>query len=59
MMAYCIDLRHKILQSCEGRLGSQRSLADLCGVSLSFVEKLGCVDELSEYDPQCDYMNKS
>jgi transposase len=40
MAAYSIDLRQKILQACERRLGSQRVLADLFGVSLSFVEKL-------------------
>jgi transposase len=40
MAAYSIDLRQKILQACERRLGSQRALADLFGVSLSFVEKL-------------------
>ena len=40
MAAYSIDLRHKLLHACERRLGSQRALADLFGVSLSFVEKL-------------------
>lgn len=40
MRAYSIDLRQKILQACERRLGSQRALANLFGVSLSFVEKL-------------------
>jgi transposase len=40
MAAYSLDLRQKILQACERRLGSQRALADLFGVSLSFVEKL-------------------
>jgi transposase len=35
-----MDLRQKILHACERRLGSQRALADLFGVSLSFVEKL-------------------
>jgi transposase len=40
MAAYSIDLRQKILQACERRLGSRRALADLFGVSLSFVEKL-------------------
>jgi transposase len=40
MAAYSIDLRQKILPACERRLGSQRALADLFGVSLSFVEKL-------------------
>ena len=40
MTAYSIDLRQKILQACERRLGSQRALADLFGVSLSFIEKL-------------------
>jgi transposase len=40
MAAYSIDLRHKILHACERRLGSQRVLADLFGVSLSCVEKL-------------------
>ena len=40
MVTYSIDLRQKILHACERRLGSQRALADLFGVSLSFVEKL-------------------
>src|ERR671915_1708685 len=40
MAAYSIDLRQKILHAYTRRLGSQRALADLFGVSLSFVEKL-------------------
>jgi len=40
MKSYSIDLRHKILHAYERRLGSQRALADLFGVSVSFVEKL-------------------
>ena len=40
MAAYSIDLRHKLLHACERRLGLQRALANLFGVSLSFVEKL-------------------
>jgi transposase len=40
MAAYSIDLRHKILHAWERRLGSQRALAHLFGVSLSFIEKL-------------------
>ena len=40
MAAYSIDLRQKLLHACERRLGSQRALADLFGVSLSFVGKL-------------------
>jgi transposase len=40
MATYSIDLRHKILQAYERRLSSQRTLADLFGVSLSCVEKL-------------------
>lgn len=40
MAAYSIDLRYKILRACARRLGSQRALAELFGVSLSFVEKL-------------------
>ena len=40
MATYSIDLRQKILQACARRLGSQRTLANLFGVSLSFVEKL-------------------
>ena len=40
MAAYSIDLRYKILRACERRPGSQRALAELFGVSLSFVEKL-------------------
>lgn len=34
------DVRHKIVQASERRLGSQRALAALCGVSRSFIEKL-------------------
>jgi transposase len=40
MKSYSTDLRQKILQAYERRLGSQRALADLFGVSVSFVEKL-------------------
>ena len=40
MAAYSIDLRQKILYAWERRLASQRALADLFGVSVSFVEKL-------------------
>ena len=40
MKAYSIDLRQKILRACDQRLGSQRTIAALFGVSLSFVEKL-------------------
>jgi transposase len=40
MAAYSIDLRHKIVQAYERQRGSQRALADIFGVSLSFVEKL-------------------
>jgi transposase len=40
MAAYSIDLRQKIIQAYERRLGSQRALADVFGVSLSFVEKV-------------------
>jgi transposase len=40
MAAYAIDLRQKILQACERRLGSQRALTDLFGVSLSCIEQL-------------------
>ena len=40
MARYSIDLRRKILQAYERRIGSQRALADIFGVSLSFVEKL-------------------
>jgi transposase len=40
MTTYSTDLRQKLLHACERRLGSQRALADLFGVSLSFVEKL-------------------
>jgi transposase len=39
MAAYSIDLRQKILHAYERRLGSQRALAHVFGVSLSFVEK--------------------
>jgi transposase len=40
MASYSIDLRQKILHAYERQLGSQRAIADIFGVSLSFVEKL-------------------
>jgi transposase len=40
MAAYSIDLRQKILQAYERRLGSQRALAHLFGVSLAFIENI-------------------
>jgi transposase len=40
MQAYSFDLRQKILRACDQRLGSQRAIATLFGVSQSFVEKL-------------------
>jgi transposase len=40
MKAYSLDLRQKILRACDRGLGSQRAIATLFGVSLSFVEKL-------------------
>jgi transposase len=38
--AYSLDLRQKILQALERGVGSQRQIAELFGVSQSFVEKL-------------------
>ena len=38
MAAYAMDLRQKILHADERRLGSQRALAHLFGVSLAVVE---------------------
>jgi transposase len=40
MKAYSTDLRRKLVQACEQRLGSQRTLADAFGVSPSFVKKV-------------------
>jgi transposase len=40
MKAYSFDLRQKILRACDQRLGSQRAIATIFGVSQSFVEKL-------------------
>jgi transposase len=40
MAPYSLDLRQKIVQAYERGAGSQRELAELFGVSLSFVEKL-------------------
>jgi len=40
MASYSIDLRQKILRADERQIGSQQALADIFGVSLSFVEKL-------------------
>jgi transposase len=41
MAAYALDLRQKILRAWERRLGSQRTLADVFGISRAFVEKVG------------------
>jgi transposase len=40
LKAYSLDLRQKLLRAYEQRLGSQRALAALFGVSQSFVEQL-------------------
>ena len=40
MTPYSTDLRQKLLHAYERHKGSQRTLADLFGVSLSFVEKV-------------------
>jgi transposase len=40
MKSYSTDLRQKIVHAYERRLGSPRALADLFGVSVSFVDKL-------------------
>ena len=40
MKAYSLDLRQKILRASDQRLGSQRGIATLFGVSQSCVEKL-------------------
>ena len=40
MQSYSTDLRHKLLRAYEQGRGSQRALAALFGVSVSFVEKL-------------------
>ena len=40
MKSYSTDLRQKIVQAYTRRLGSQRALAEMFGVSISFVEKL-------------------
>lgn len=39
-MAYSTDLRQKIVRAYDAQLGSQRAIAELFGVSRSFVEKL-------------------
>jgi transposase len=39
-MAYSTDLREKIVRAYDEGLGSQRKIAELFGVSRSFVEKL-------------------
>jgi transposase len=39
-MAYSNDLREKIVRAYDEQLGSQRAIAELFGVSRSFVEKL-------------------
>jgi transposase len=40
MAAYSLDLRQKIFRAWERRFGSQRTIADVFGVSLAFVEKV-------------------
>ena len=40
MAAYSIDLRQKTLRACERQLGSQRTIANIFGVSRAFVEKV-------------------
>ena len=40
MWAYSQDLRQKIVQACDRKAGSQKEIARLFGVSLSFLEKL-------------------
>jgi hypothetical protein len=40
MAPYSIDLRQKILRACKRRFGSQRTIADVFGMSLGFVEKV-------------------
>jgi transposase len=40
MKAYSLDLRQKILRACDQGLPSQRAMAALVRVSLSFIEKL-------------------
>jgi transposase len=37
---YSLDLRQKVLHAVERKLGSQREIAELFGVSQSFVERL-------------------
>ncbi len=40
MRAYSIDLRFRVIRAYENRQGSQRQLAQLFGVSVSFVQNL-------------------
>lgn len=37
---YSLDLRRKVVEAYERGVGSQRQVAELFGISLSFVEKL-------------------
>ena len=40
MRAYSIDLREKVVEAYDREVGSQRHIAEIFGVSRSFVEKL-------------------
>lgn len=40
MAPYSVDLRQKVVDAYERGVGSQRQVAELFGVSISFVEKL-------------------
>ncbi|BBA36944.1 transposase, ISSpo6 orf A [Methylocaldum marinum] len=40
MTPYSLDLRQKIIAALDRGVGSQRTVADLFGVSLAFVERL-------------------
>ena len=40
MEAYSLDLRERVVRACDDRLGTREEIAEMLGVSVSFITKL-------------------
>lgn len=40
MEAYSLDLRERVVRACDDRLGTRQEMAEMLGVSVSFITKL-------------------
>jgi len=40
MEAYSMDLRERVVRACDDRLGTRQEIAEMLGVSISFITKL-------------------